>query len=50
MRAQTASDPQTKAELLVLEMAWIKLAHGFEFCQSLEQFIREGAKSKLTDA
>jgi hypothetical protein len=41
MRVDTIADPQLKADLLVMELSWIRLAKSFEFSRSLERFLRD---------
>jgi hypothetical protein len=43
-RADITADPQLKADLLMMELSWIRLAKSFEFSQSLERFLSDGGK------
>jgi hypothetical protein len=45
-RALEAEDPARQQELLDFERTWLHLARSYEFVESLERFLLDGARSR----
>ena len=45
-RAKATANPKLKAEYLDMQRRWLRLAHSYEFSESLESFLDETEKRK----